>query len=197
MPRTHDESIDDRIREAADAEIEAHGLTGFRVSDVAERADTTVAMVYRRFVDRDGLVAATFAAAYRARYTRLLDLARWLLAKEGELTVDDVVDAIPPLRYDGSENARHRSQRIVATAMDNTALRIAMREITLELAPRLRELVDQVVERFPEGQRFDPRIILIYLTRHNALVDEILDEDGMSNEEYRSFLRQLLVDSMN
>lgn len=196
MPRTHDAEIDRRILDATNAEIDLHGVNGFRVAVVAERAGTTVAMIYRHFVDRDGLIAAAFAAMYRARYTRLLDVARELLERPGRLTIDDIVDAIPPLRYDGSEAARHRSQLIVATAMENTALRLAMREITLDIAPKFQDLVDQVVERFPEGERFDPRIITIYLTRHNALVDEILGDDGMSNEEYRSFFRDLLVDSM-
>lgn len=197
MPRTHDEEIDRQILLAAAAEIELQGLNSFTLASVATRAGTTVAMIYRHFIDRDGLVAATFTALVESRYRELIEIARNLLEKPGELTLDDVVQAIPPLRYEGSEAARNRSQLIMATAMENTALRLALREIALRRSVEFEELIDEVSRRFQPGERFDPRIVHIYLVRNNPLIDDILGDDGMSNEEHRDFVRQLLVDSQS
>lgn len=196
MPRIHDEEIDRRILAVAEREITTKGLTGMRVADVAEQAGTTVAMVYRRFADRDGLVAATLTSYFRARFQMVIDLAHAVLDRPGTLTVDDLVDAVPPMRYEGSEVLRHRMQRIYVAAVENTALRLAVREVIAAKLPEFASVIDAIAERFPPGRRFDPRIFTIYALRHNAIVDDILGDDGLSNDDYRDFLRTLLVDSM-
>lgn len=196
MPRTHDEEIDRRILDAADEEIDRNGLVGMRVADVAERADTTVAMIYRRFADRDGLIAATLASYYRKRFSGVIDLARSVLERPGELTIDDIVDATPLMRYEGSDVIRHRMQRIYVAAVENLALRLAVREVASQLIPEFESIITAISERFPEGHRFDPRIFTIYVLRHNAIIDDILGDDGLSNDDYREFLRDLLLDSV-
>ena len=195
MPRTHDEQIDRRILEVADYEINTRGLTGMRVADVAEQAGTTVAMIYRRFADRDGLIAATLANYYRSRFQMVIDLARSVLERPGTLTVDDLVDAVPPMRYEGSEVLRHRMQRIYVASVENPALRLTISDVIAEMLPKLESVVLEIAERFPPGRRFDPRIFTIYSFRHNAIIDDILGDAGLSNDDYRDFLRMLLLDS--
>ncbi len=55
----------DRILEAAAKEIEANGLTQFRVKRVASEANISVALLYSYFEDREGLIAATIVHRFR------------------------------------------------------------------------------------------------------------------------------------
>ncbi len=55
----------DRILEAAAREIEANGLTQFRVKRVAMDAGISVALLYSYFDDREGLIAAAIVHGYR------------------------------------------------------------------------------------------------------------------------------------
>lgn len=196
MPRKRDDLIDRQILAAADVEIATKGLVGMRVSDVAERAGTTVAMIYRRFADRDGLIAAALASYFRSRFQMVIAMAQAVADRPDPLTVDDLVDAVPPMRYEGSEVLRHRMQRIYIASSENLALMLAVNSVAAELLPEFEALIEGISRRFPEGQRFDPRIFTIYVLRHNAIIDDILGDDGLSNDDYRDFLRSLLVASM-
>lgn len=46
-----------RILESARVEILKNGIIGMRVSDVARGADTSITLIYRYFVDRNGVLA--------------------------------------------------------------------------------------------------------------------------------------------
>ena len=187
--------IERRILEGAEAEIDLNGLVGMRVATVAENADTTVAMVYRRFADRDGLIAATLTAFYRRRLEGFIDIARQFLDRPDPLTIDDLVAAVPLTQYDGPAPRRHRLQRIYVAAMENTALQLAVQKVASERLPELDRLFAQISQRLPEDQRFDPEILSIFVLRHNPTIDDILGSDGLTEDEFRDFLRSLLLAS--
>ena len=46
-----------RIIEAAKHELQAVGILGLRVQEVAKIANTSVSLIYKHFEDRDGLLA--------------------------------------------------------------------------------------------------------------------------------------------
>lgn len=190
-----DEEIDRRILEAAEAEIDLNGLVGMRVATLAENAGTTVAMIYRRFADRDGLLAATLAAFYRRRLSGYLDLARRFLERPDPISIDDLVAAVPLVHFDGVTPLRHRLQRTYVAAMENTALQLAMQRVASELLPELDRAFERISQRLPEEQRFDPEILSIFVLRHNPIIDDILGDDGLTEAEFRDFLRSVLIAS--
>jgi AcrR family transcriptional regulator len=75
VPRKPTPEVENRIIQAATEIILSNGIVGLRVRDVAQASGTTVAMVYRRFIDRDGLLDAAVANFYDARIESLIDIA--------------------------------------------------------------------------------------------------------------------------
>lgn len=191
---TFDE-IDLRILEAAQDEIDRRGIIGLRVATVADRAETTVAMVYRRFVDRDGLLAAVLCRWYRSRIDAVLAAAAALLDRPGPITIDDVLTVTPLPRYTDSETTHLRNQRTFVAAAENTALRMGVREALNDGAKQLAEMMETVVDRMPVDEQFDPRIYTQLIARRNGLIDDLLEDNAISNDEYLDFLRRLLTDS--
>lgn len=191
---TFDE-IDLRILEAAQDEIDRRGIIGLRVATVADRADTTVAMIYRRFVDRDGLLAAVLSRWYRSRIDAVLAAAAALLDRPGPITIDDVLTVTPLPRYTDSETTHLRNQRTFVAAAENTALRMGVREALNDGAKQLAEMMETVVDRMPVDEQFDPRIYTQLIARRNGLIDDLLEDNAISNDEYLDFLRRLLTDS--
>ena len=53
-----------RILESARTEILKNGIIGMRVSDVARGADTSITLIYRYFVDRNGVLARVLGDMY-------------------------------------------------------------------------------------------------------------------------------------
>lgn len=195
MARPHDDSVDTRILDATLNEIDARGLVGLRVAAIAEAADTTVAMIYRLHIDREGLIAATLSRYFDRRLRFGIRLAQELADRPTPITHEDIVRAVPPLRYDGSVLDHRRMQRVYIAAVEIPALRTAVREIAARRLPEFDRAVDAINARLPESQRFDRRILSIAMLRHNALFDDILGDAGTTNEEYWAFLRSLMEDS--
>ena len=195
MPRVHDEQIDDRILDAAQAEIDRTGFVGMRVATVARVAGTTVAMIYRRFTDREGLQAATLARYMDRRMDEIIGFARSVIDLPRPITIDDVLDATPPLRYPGSALVHYRRQRTYVAATENDRLREIVREIASRRLPEFAAAVEEMVERLPEEQRFDPRVYSVFAIRHNFLVDDVLGEQGLTSEQFHAFLRRMMVNT--
>lgn len=195
MPRTHDDEIDRRILDATLLEIDRQGIVGLRVAEVAKRADTTVAMLYRTFGDREGLIAAALGSYYEDRWRTIIRVAGSLADSPGDLTIDDVIAAVPPLRSAGSVIDHQRMQRVYAAAADNLTLRRTVRRAAAQGLAEYERLVTVIADRLPVGQQFDPRILPVVLLRHNALFDDVLGPEGLTDAEFRDFLRAVLENS--
>jgi AcrR family transcriptional regulator len=72
-----------RILESARVEILKNGIIGMRVSDVARGADTSITLIYRYFVDRNGVLARVLGDMYddfRLNFQTKVD--EWLATNE-------------------------------------------------------------------------------------------------------------------
>lgn len=191
MAPSPDPDVLRRIIAAAQAEIEARGVIGLRVATVAEHADTTVSMIYRHFVDRDGLLDAAMTTYYADHVDRVLGAARALLERPGPITLDDVLAATPLPNYETAE-ARHRFvNRILVVASENTSLRVRVGRLVTDGLEEFAVLMERIVERMEPGERFDPRIYTHYVVQHSWLVNDLRDRGRIDNDEYLAFLRHL------
>ena len=82
------DETDDRILRAAGAMLLGEGLAGLEVDDVAERSGVGRSTLYRRFGDRNTLIAAALAHEGRRFFTALADA----VAAEDDI-VEQVVEA--------------------------------------------------------------------------------------------------------
>src|SRR2546423_2051971 len=69
-----------RLLEAAEAVLEKHGIEGASVPEIARRAGVSPASIYRRFVDKDGLLREVFERFFERSIQandEALQPARW------------------------------------------------------------------------------------------------------------------------
>lgn len=195
VPRSVSPDIDDRIIAACQAEIDKRGIIGMRVSAVAKSANTTVAMIYRRFVDRDGLLAHTLGAYYRNRISAVIETIEKRLAESGSITIDDVMELTPVPHHRGSEELHRNLPRITVIAAENFALRVIVEQVMREGMRQLEDAMNRLVDRMPEDQQFDPRIFTYFMVNLTWMYNDLRGDEAISNEEFKDFVRGLLKDS--
>ncbi len=195
MPRSVTADIDDRIIAACQAEIDRKGIIGMRVSDVAKRADTTVAMIYRRFTDRDGLLAQTLGAYYRNRISAVVAVIERRLDEPGEITIDDVLDLTPDPHYPGAVELHRNLPRIMVTAAENLALRRLVEQIIREGTRRFEDAIERLLDRMAPEQQFDPRIYTYFVINHTWMYNDLRGDEAITNEQFKDFLRKMLEET--
>ena len=181
-------SLPDRIRTSALEDIRSYGILGLRVTRVAKRANCSVTQIYRHFEDRDGLLADVLALIFQEIATKNIEASLAALSSMTTISVPDIVDILPlPSKVAAREESLLRSQ-ILAVATVNKALRDRLAEIAQAVWPRWVEACDIVDRRLAPGESFDRRVVFVVLMNSNLFYNSLLDDNGISDEEYRQFM---------
>lgn len=185
---SHTSDLADRIRDSAREDIRLFGILGLRVTRVAKRAHCSVTQIYRHFEDRDGLLAEVLAQIFEEIATSNIESTLAALTSKSSLTIEDVVDILPmPSKVTEREESLLRSQ-ILAVATVNPDLRDRLAAIAQRIYPRWVEACEIVEGRLPPGQSFDRRVVFIVLMNSNLLYNSLLDDKGVTDDEYRNFM---------
>lgn len=195
MPRNAQPDVEERIIDASLQIILRVGISGLRVRDVATASGTTVAMVYRRFIDRDGLLDASVTHFYERRIRSIVSQVRDIAFHRPDITIEDVLDALPFPDYPNSEALRSVIARVPALAHENSVFRRKIEAIVEEQYPLLEEGVIAIVDRLPPPERFDYRIITTLVLHQNWTLNDLRGPYRVTNAEYRDFMRRLLISS--
>jgi AcrR family transcriptional regulator len=85
-----------RIRASALTEIRKNGILGLRLADVAAGADVSVALVYKYFGDRDGLLAGVLGDVIVQQFEEeLVGIEKLLESLANGVNFDDVLRLMP------------------------------------------------------------------------------------------------------
>lgn len=182
-----------RILASAREEFEKNGILGLRVADVAERAQCAVSLIYRYFVDRDGLLAQLLGDMFEEGNTINVVRASEILHREGPITIDDILDVTNMPSSPEQMAFRAWRVQILAASTTNQALRTRIEESTRRARKALQEAIDVVKTRLPDGTKFDDRVYTVLLFNAFYFYNDLLGEDGVTDEEYRTLLRDLLT----
>jgi AcrR family transcriptional regulator len=92
-----DMSSQERIRESTLKVINEHGIVGLRIADVASGAGVSVALIYKYFGDRDGLLAEVLGAELERHYNEDIATIEAAIESGGtdKLDLDAFVAALP------------------------------------------------------------------------------------------------------
>lgn len=180
-----------RVLDSARAEIRDHGILGLRVARVAANANYTVSVIYRHFIDRQGLLAAVLAELYAEILNHRSERIAERLPPSGPLSIDDIVRLAPaPSELVDSEELRLQLQ-ILAVAATNPALEERLREIAQETFRSRVDLLRQLSARLPEGQTFDERVYTVIMVNHMLYYNTLLGEHAVTDDQYFDFLAQI------
>ena len=182
-----------RILVSAREEFEKNGILGLRVADVAQSAGCAVSLIYRYFIDRDGLLAQILGDMFDEGNQINVVRASEILYREAPITIDDILDVTN--MPSSPDQAAFRSWRIqiLAASTTNPALRTRIEESTRNARKSLQEAIEIVKTRLPVGTKFDERIYTVLLFNAFYFYNDLLGEDGVTDEDYRDLLRDLLT----
>ena len=124
---TTDQSSQERIRQSTLRVIHEHGIVGLRIADVASGAGVSVALIYKYFGDRDGLLAEVLGAELERHCNE--DIAVIEAAIESgdtdKLDLDSFVAALP--HPEDAWRRERRWLRIEALAASRTIPSLTVR----------------------------------------------------------------------
>lgn len=187
-----DLAASERILRSARDDIEAKGILGLRVADVAAAAYSSVTQIYRYFGSREGLLARVLGDIYEEQLDVALEAVLAALGSHGPLTRDDIVRALPSPTDEVIQASSEIRIQILAVSVNNEALRERLCIVSQSQLAKWEHSVGVALERLPISERFDPRVFTMNLVMQMAYYRKLLGPVGFSEQEYREYLRDLL-----
>jgi AcrR family transcriptional regulator len=190
MPASTSSSLPDsksRILESARAELNAQGILGLRVSEVAKNADTSITLIYRYFTDRNGLLARVLGDMYdEFRLNFQTKVNNWLAITD-EITIEQFV-CLMPNPAEETKHARDFRLQVLATSLNNQELHDRIKKITQESHEWMISSIEASRHKLPEQDRnFDARFLTVFMFNVMFVYYDLVDEK-ISADEYRAML---------
>ena len=178
-----------RILASAQNEIDSQGIIGLRVSAVADGAQVSVPLIYKYFVDRDGLLAVVLGDWYESfvfRYTASVDA--WIDGAQ-RITLEEFAQLSPKPSAGAMKKDREFRVKVLATALENPQLHARVKQITNDAYRWSESTLDRAIPKLPEEDRhFDRRLFSLLLFNTMYVFHDMLDVEHIGNEEYVEFL---------
>jgi AcrR family transcriptional regulator len=197
MTNGENPSARERIIAAAKQELHEVGVLGLRVQEVARKADTSVALMYKYFVDRDGLLAEVLGDMHDERinyWEKMFTHALSDSTPRGEFTVEDLLLKLPtPNSIHFQSLGMDRAQTLAALS-NNPKLRARIEQTTQRLfALTLKVVANADANTNPHSSNL--RVISLVISSLNLIFinNELLGEQRITDDEYRSFIRAYFI----
>jgi len=177
-----------RILDSARKEILEKGIIGMRVQDVAKGADTSITLIYRYFVDRNGVLARVLGDMYDDfRMSFQTKVEAWLAVNDS-LSLEDFARLMPNPAEE-TKHARDFRLQVLATALENPELNERIKAVTTSTYRWMRDTIEANRHKLPAEERgFDARFMTVIMFNLMFVYYDLVDEDKISADDYRAML---------
>ena len=177
-----------RILDSARKEILEKGIIGMRVQDVAKGADTSITLIYRYFVDRNGVLARVLGDMYdNFRLSFQTKVEAWLAVNDS-LSLEDFARLMPNPAEE-TKHARDFRLQVLATALENPELNERIKAVTTSTYRWMRDTIEANRHKLPAEERgFDARFMTVIMFNLMFVYYDLVDEDKISADDYRAML---------
>jgi AcrR family transcriptional regulator len=197
----HTPSSRERIIAAARVEVEAKGILGLRVQDVAQNAKVSVPLIYKYFIDRDGLLAEVLGEMFEEFVLEQLDASEAYFNALESPTVDDLLAVLALPQQDFRRPRRWQRMQILAASMEIPTLRARLSLVQNILHERLVSFMETAVRRITHQE---PKIscaalaMLVQSYGFGFVLNDLLEEGGggVTDEQFASLMRSMLNGAM-
>jgi AcrR family transcriptional regulator len=191
----------ERIVAAARVEVEAKGILGLRVQDVAQNAKVSVPLIYKYFVDRDGLLAEVLGEMFEEYVLEQLDASEAFFNALESPTVDDILAVLALPQQDFRRPRRWQRMQILAASMEIPALRTRLSLVQNILHERLVSFMENAIRRITNEEPTMPCAALAMLLQSYGfgfVLNDLLEEGGggVTDEQFVSLMRAMLNGAM-
>jgi AcrR family transcriptional regulator len=181
------------IIDSARHQVEARGIIGLRLADVARGANVSIPLISRYFGSRDGLLAAVlgdwydgFAQMYRSM------VESWLESSES-LTLEEFALLSPKPRSADFKKAREFRLQVLAAAIENLELRARIVKTSTESYHWISDVIRRGKDKLPEADRnFDDRIFTLLLFNTMFVFTDLVPDSAPDDATYADFLAGLI-----
>jgi AcrR family transcriptional regulator len=144
-----DLSSQERIRESTLRVIHDHGIVGLRIADVAAGAGVSVALIYKYFGDRDGLLAEVLGTELERHYEEDIALIETALQSGGADSLDlkAFVAALPHPQEDWRRERRWLRIEALAASRTIPSLTVRIGQSVDRVAESMAKLAERIRER--------------------------------------------------
>ena len=178
----------ERILQATRARLKSDGILGLRVADIANDAETSITLIYKYYRDRDGLLAQVLGDMYDEFRLNFQHKVEGWLAISPALTLEEFV-CLMPNPAEETKHARDFRLQVLATALENPVLNERIKAITTSTYRWMRDTIEANRYKLPEADRgFDARFLTVIMFNIMFVYYDLVDEDKLSADEYRSML---------
>jgi AcrR family transcriptional regulator len=197
----HIPSSRERIVAAARVEVEAKGILGLRVQDVAQNAKVSVPLIYKYFVDRDGLLAEVLGEMFEEYVLEQLDASEAFFNALESPTVDDILAVLALPQQDFRRPRRWQRMQILAASMEIPALRTRLSLVQNILHERLVSFMENAIRRITNEEPTMSCAALAMLLQSYGfgfVLNDLLEEGGggVTDEQFVSLMRAMLNGAM-
>ena len=170
----------DQIIAATRGEIDAKGILGLRVQDVAERAHVSVPLIYKYFGDRDGLLSEVLVTMFDQFVKAQVDTARVMFNALTEPTVKDLFPIFRVPNDAARSSARWANLQTMAASIDNPGLRMKLGEVQIETINYLAVFLDEVQIRLTGQINTSSRELALFIRAYafGFALNDLLTEQG-------------------
>ena len=184
-----------RIMAAAREEVEAKGILGLRVQDVARNAGVSVPLIYKYFGDRDGLLADVLSGMFVDCSKRRLAAASGVIG-DGSRSVTPVqlVQALMLPPDEQVRKDRALTLQMLAAAAEIPALATRLAATQREVHSQLNAFIADTFNKLGLDDSV-PVAALSMLIQASALgfvFNDMLGTEGVSHNEFARLLRVLV-----
>lgn len=180
---------------AARREIEERGIVGLRVQEVARQANCSVALIYRHFTSRDGLLAHVLTEDYARNIQRWAEFTDGIEAETGPVDYDVIIDQLPVPQSAEFRRMRWSRVQTLAASVDNGPLRERLSELAREFQATSARLIRAIARRNTVTIDFDVSsfaqftMSFAFMLIHNEM---LAPDDQMDDARMRAFYRDLI-----
>lgn len=183
----------DRIIAAAKHELQTVGILGLRVQEVANLANTSVALIYKHFKDRDGLLAQVLGDLHNERidyWEKLFSQALSGTMPRGEYSVEQLLANLPLPNSEMFQSLAWDRVQMLAALGANPKLRERIEQTTQRLfSITLRIVANADTSATPRDSNH--RVIALVISSLNLIFmnNGLLGDQRITDDEYLSFLQ--------
>lgn len=186
-----------RILQSARDEIFAKGIIGLRVSAVAKSAKTSIPLIYKYFVDREGLLTEVLGQIYLEFLTEDIDNAKkWLVKNNGKALKGPEIAALFPGPFDKRfRDRRIWIARIVVAALEMDQLHIRLNEVHSQLDREFDAVIVEIHSLIREREHFSPKVMRAVFRgiSFGQIFSEFNYGQKVKKKEWQAFLSFLLA----
>ncbi len=184
----------ERILLAAHEEIIARGVVGFRIIDVSDKAECAVSLVYRHFLDRNGLIKAVLSRVI-TQHIDQWEILKRELQESPTRDVDAIIRLIPSPSSDFAQMNRWLRIQSLASSVGNEEMHDFLVNETQRYHDVVKELLKDIRQYLGLSTDGDfDALVLLWCSLGLVLTSNDLLNDGKINDEqFRAFLMKILM----